>query len=561
MKIKNLMLAMAAASALFASAQTQGYKDGIEYYLIDQFDNAKEILTKTMPKSGAERAEALYYIGSIALKEGDVDAAKKAFDEGISLNPKNGYNYVGLGAIALKHGDTKAAAEQFKLATKFQNKSFINVAIARAYYNANPVAYAKDYEKHMDIARKQNLKDPAIYIMSGDAYRDKALAGGADDGISIGRAASEYEQAIHFNENSPEAYIKYARVFVNVNPDYAIERLKELNAKVPNSAMAQRELAERYYDNDQWTRAAQQYGKYIENPNHFVKDEERYAVLLYFGNRFDESLAVARRILEQQPNSAQMRRMLFLNLQKKGDLAGARAAAEDFFKMPGVSFTANDYTTYAGIVNKLEDYDAEIIAREKARSVNTEKVELIKDLATAYNQAGSRANKAGDLATANAHFIKAKDTLAEYIAANPNADINDLVALSKRWQNIALTSPADSPEREAAINGAIEVADRIIERAPQDVNAYCNKAIFTIIKNGGRPSEQTVEVYIKVLELADADPDGKSKYATAYNDAYTRIAGYYIGQGDRATAKKWYLKLLELNPDNEELKKYIDNLK
>lgn len=560
MKIKFLMLSMAAASALFASAQNQGYKDGIEYFKIDQLDNAKEILAKTVPAGGVERSEALYYLGMIDLKEGNVAAATEKFNEGIKLDAKNPYNYVGLGAVALKKGDAKAAADQFKAATKAQNKAFVNVAIARAYYDTDPVAYAKDVEKFMDAARKKNLKDPAIYIMAGDMLRDQAVASGVDDGETIGKAASEYEQAIYFDDKSPEAYVKYSRVYAHINPDYAISRLKKLNEIAPNSAMAQRELAERYYDNDQWTLSAQQYGKYIENPNHFVKDEERYAVLLYFGGRYDESLALAERILEAEPNSAQMRRMLFLNLEKKGDLAGARAAAEKFFQVPGIPFTANDYTTYANILNELQDYDAEIVAREMAVAANPAKADLLKDLSFAYSQAGGRANKAQDVETANANYIKAKDAMVAYMNAG-DVVTQDYIDLGNRWQNVAATSPIDSPERLEAITAAIAAVDMAIERVPDHFVPHRNKARMTLVKNGNKPSEETVAAYAKMLEIFDADPENKTKRADLYREAYVQTAGYYIGIGDRATAREWYLKVLEMDPENQVLIEYIEKLK
>ena len=560
MKIKFLMLSMAAASALFASAQNQGYKDGIEYFKIDQLDNAKEILAKTVPAGGVERSEALYYLGMIDLKEGNVAAATEKFNEGIKLDAKNPYNYVGLGAVALKKGDAKAAADQFKAATKAQNKAFVNVAIARAYYDTDPVAYAKDVEKFMDAARKKNLKDPALYIMAGDMLRDQAVASGVDDGETIGKAASEYEQAIYFDDKSPEAYVKYSRVYAHINPDYAISRLKKLNEIAPNSAMAQRELAERYYDNDQWTLSAQQYGKYIENPNHFVKDEERYAVLLYFGGRYDESLALAERILEAEPNSAQMRRMLFLNLEKKGDLAGARAAAEKFFQVPGIPFTANDYTTYANILNELQDYDAEIVAREMAVAANPAKADLLKDLSFAYSQAGGRANKAQDVETANANYIKAKDAMVAYMNAG-DVVTQDYIDLGNRWQNVAATSPIDSPERLEAITAAIAAVDMAIERVPDHFVPHRNKARMTLVKNGNKPSEETVAAYAKMLEIFDADPENKTKRADLYREAYAQTAGYYIGVGDRATAREWYLKVLEMDPENQALIEYIEKLK
>ena len=47
MKIK-LFLSLALATGLMASAQTQGYKDGIEYYKAGQYDNARTILERTL---------------------------------------------------------------------------------------------------------------------------------------------------------------------------------------------------------------------------------------------------------------------------------------------------------------------------------------------------------------------------------------------------------------------------------------------------------------------------------------------------------------------------------
>ncbi|MDE6145662.1 MAG: tetratricopeptide repeat protein, partial [Muribaculaceae bacterium] len=237
MNLKHLMLAMAAGFALNASAQTQGYMDGIEYFKADQFDNAREILSRTIDAPETDRATALYYLGAVALQDGDNKTAAENFTEGINLNPKNGLNYVGLGSMLLKNGDAKGAAEQFKLALKAQKKASVMVAIARAYYQADPVAYAKEYEKYMNDAYSKDKKNTDYYIMRGDKLRDEAIAEG-ESSQKIGEAASEYTQAIYWNSNTPEAYVKYSKVFAKINPQYAIEKLQELLTIAPNSAMA-----------------------------------------------------------------------------------------------------------------------------------------------------------------------------------------------------------------------------------------------------------------------------------------------------------------------------------
>ncbi|MBD5239689.1 MAG: tetratricopeptide repeat protein [Bacteroidales bacterium] len=571
MNIKQLMLTLAAGFALSATAQTQGYMDGVEYFKVDQLDNAREILQRTFDAPETNRADALYYLGAIALQAGDVKTAIDNFNKGIELDPKVGLNYVGLGSVQLKNGDAKGAAEYFKSALKAEKKAPIMVAIARAYYQADPVAYAKEYEKYMSDAYSKDKKSTDYYVMQGDKLRDEAIAEGAGSD-KIGEAASAYTQAIYWDKATPEAYVKYSRVFAKANPQYAIEKLQELLQIAPNSAMAQRELAERFYDNDQWTKAAEQYATYIKNPNHFVQDEERYAVLLYFGEKYQESYDLAKQILAKYPNSVQMKRIIFLDLDKLGRREEAKVAAEEFFATPDVRFTANDYSSYAGILNELEEYDGEVLAWQKAIEVNPDKVELLKNLATAYSQAGSRALKvqksAGDdaqlaaAAAADAHqaYVNAADAYQRYIDADQYVT-NDLVELGNRYQNVAATAEPGSEEKAEAIGKAISTIDQVIERVPDNFIPYRNKARMILVKNDNQPSEEGVQTYVKMLELLDTDPENRTKRSDVYREAYSQIASYYISVKDTDSAKTWYLKMLELDPENQALRDYIDKLK
>ena len=82
----------------------QGYKDGIEYYKVDKLDNAKELLVRNLNAASTDKAEAYYYLGQIALHQGNVAEAAANFEKGIAANAMNPYNYVGQAAIALKNG-------------------------------------------------------------------------------------------------------------------------------------------------------------------------------------------------------------------------------------------------------------------------------------------------------------------------------------------------------------------------------------------------------------------------------------------------------------------------
>ena len=198
MRIK-LFLSLLLAGGLVAAAQHQGYKDGIEYYKAGQYDNAKTILDRTINDANTNKSLANYYLGQIALANGDKAQAKTYFEKGKSIDAANAYNFVGLGALDLLNGNADAASDNFKEAQKLAKKDAeVTVSIARAYYNADPVKYAKEIDKAMVKARKDSKsQNPSIYVLEGDMLIDQQ---------NYGDAAGRYESAITFEPNNPEGY-------------------------------------------------------------------------------------------------------------------------------------------------------------------------------------------------------------------------------------------------------------------------------------------------------------------------------------------------------------------
>lgn len=530
MKIKHFLMVALCSAALSASAQSQGYLDGIEYYKADQFDNAREILERTLNEAETDQAAACYYLGSIALRNGDVATAKSYFDKGIAANPKNGLNFVGLGAVALKDGDLKLAKEQFKAATKAQNNASVNVAIARSFYNADPVAYAKDYDKYMETAFKKDKKNTDIYIMRGD----KLLA---ED--NVGAAAGAYDNAIYYNPGNPEAYVKYANAYIHANPQFAIEKLIELNKLTPNSALAQRELAEKYFDNDQFTRAAEVYGTYIKNPNHFQQDEERYVQLLYFGQKYDESNALAEAVLAKDPNSFPMSRMVFLNAAGKQEYTKALELAQKFFAMTPPSnnrFTSNDYVTYGDVLTELKKDSLAVFQYEKAVEVNPDKVELLKNLSSAYYSVKD--------------YPAAAATYERFVNSGEGTT-NDVFVLSGRYMS-AITAYNDSTEvekRNEMAQKALSTIDKVLELVDNDYRIPQRKARI-LITIAGAQTDESNNWYQRTLELLDKDPESKAKRANAYKEAYGNILTFHLTNKNMEEAIKYLELLKDVDPEN-----------
>ena len=492
---QKLILSLLASAALCASAQSQGYKDGIEYYKAGQYDNAKTILTKTMDQSGTDKSLALYYLGQVALAQDDKAAAKDYFEKGLAANPDCGYNYVGLGAIDLINGQDSQANDNFKKAQGLAKKdNELIVAIARAYYNADPVKYEKDITKYLDKARKSSkYTEPSIYILEGDMLADNK---------DWGTAAGKYEMAITYDQDNPEGYVKFANTYFNVNKEFAIEKLTELYNRAPNSALATRELAEKYYQGHYWGKAADLYGKYIQNPNHFPEDKARYSVLLYWGNKYDQSKKVANEILAQDPSNFLMQRMVFLNDAALENNEVAAAEAKAFIeKNPNGRFSPNDFTTYSEVLAKLGQDSLAVIQYEKAVELDPDNTELLSGLSAAYTKAGSKNSK---------YYGKAADTYAKYLSKLDDHKSSDLYDASRRYLNAAATcAPEDSVLRKEYAAKGLEYINQTIERANPNPSLYQFKARLYIAGNNNHPNQEAIDAYNEMIAILDQDPANK----------------------------------------------------
>lgn len=485
MKFKALF-AMMLAGALAASAQSQGYKDGIEYYKAGQYENALTILQNTFNQAGTDKAMANYYLGQTELALDHKDKALKYFQDGVAANPECGYNYVGLGAIDLLNGNAKAADEQFKFAQKTAKKNYeVIVDIARAYYKADPVKYAKEVAKYLAKAHKDSKHtEPSIYILEGDMLVDQK---------EFGNAAGKYEMAIGYDNHNPEGYVKYANSYFHVNPQFSINKLKEFLAVAPESALGQRELAEKLYEANFWKQASEQYGKYINNPNHFPQDKARYSVLLYYGEDYPASLKVAKEVLAQQPDNFLMQRLRFLNETQMGQFDQAVKDGESFFKNnPNGYFTSNDYTTLADAYSGMGN--------------DSTAVETLKTAADKFPENGALQQQLSATFTKAKMYADAARAYDKYMATVEKPDVNDYFTGSGRWLNAGATAGDNQELRAEASKKGLEYVDKAMAEVSDNPMLLQRKARLIMAGNNSKPNAEVVAEYQKLLDLLNKDP-------------------------------------------------------
>ena len=537
MKLKIFAILLLGGSLV---SNAQGYKDGIEYYKVGKLDNAKELLNKNLNDPQTVKSEAYCYLGHIEETNGNLAAAKDFYNKGLAANASDPFNYVALGSLELKNGNQKAAEDQFKEAIKFDKKNAsVYAAIARAYYDAKNDAYIKDLGKYIEKARKANAKNPDVYILEGDMKAAEKDFGGA---------AGLYELAFTYDPDNEEAYVKYANTYFKVSPTIATSRLEELLAKNPNSALAQRELAEKYYEQDLGAKAAEQYGKYIKNPNHFKQDEVRYVQLLFFGQEYQQSYDLATKIRgEVAANDKDdffMCRMQLYNKVALEQWADAEKCGAELFTLniPGTEYASKDFVDYATSLKNNGKAEESLAEYEKAVEYNPNNIDLIRDLVDAYEEAKNYEKAA-------VYYQKIVDS--------DECKANDLYMMSTKYFNLAVTTE-DAAKKAQAIEGARKYAALANERVPGNYRIVQQQAKVEYLAGN---VDAAVKFYNATVQILDEKENAKEEYKDVYISIYNNLARITFEKGDTAAAKQYYVKWLELDPSNEGLRKYVDSLK
>lgn len=543
MKIRPILSLCLAGMAFGAMAQTQS--DGVQYYKADQFDNAKELLLRNMNTPGGNKAESDFYLGLIALREGNAVEAASYFNKGAETDPEYPYNYVGLGAIQLKQGNKKEAESLLKEgANKGKKDASVQVAIARAYYDADPVAYEKEIEKYLEKARKINMEEADIYIFEGDRKYDKKDWGGA---------GGQYEMGANYEKEAVEAYVKYANLFTQVNPEYAIAMLNKLLSLNPNSALAQREIANAYYNNNNFTEAAKAYGKYVQNPNHFKQDEDRYAFLLFYGGDYQKGYDYASKLLQENPANFTAQRFQFMNAaqipaMKDNLLPMAEKLWNGHLSNPDNKFSVVDYNLIAEefqAAKRLED--AEKVLKEGIEKQPTN-ADFNKRLALLYIDENNLA--------------AAADSFEQYLAKTEKPNFNDFnqQAVYSFYAGVEKKQD-DAGASEKYFNDALKYAGKAQEALP---SSYRPKKIEgdVAMQRASKEAATTVAApyYEEAWKLLIASDD-PMRYKNDAKTIYNYLGNYYLEKKDTAKAKEYFNNYRKFDPDNAEYAKFVESLK
>ena len=511
---------------------------GVLFYKAGFPQVAKPLLINELQTEPQSKAQTSFYLGNIYFGENKPDSAELYFKSGLAADPTYANNAIGMVMLNMKKDIKTSEAEIKKILKVKKNKKdlevYLNIGYAYLYNGMDEKA--KVYQKK---AKDLKAKNPAgVYVLMGDIL--------AKD--NLGDACINYEQAIMFDENNKEAYIKYARAYRVVNSKLAIEKLLVLKQKDPSFTLVDRELGDVYYISNDFEKAAKYYETYLQSGNSDIQDLTKYSMTLFLNHDFQKSLEVANIGLQKAPKSPAFNRLaMYNNVDLKQNAEALKAADLFFNKSENPEFTYLDYRYYGQALRDAKQVALATEQYKKALTYDATKVELWKDISDMYNENNDYASS-----------INAYNNYLNSLADNKKtADV--IIALGKLYYSLGNDSTAAPEVKKSSLLKADSIFTQIAAMEPANYRGDFWRART----NSALDPETTLGLakpyYEKTAALIESKEDA-ARYNSVLTECYSYLGYYTLLQKDNATSIEYWNKILKINPNNATAKKAIEGI-
>lgn len=562
---------------LFATTVFAQHNIGVDYFYLGEYDKAKAHLT-------AEKASANnnFFLGEIALAEGDTEKAKNFYTEGLTLDPTDALNQIGLLKITW-NADPKNNEKVLNTLLK-KNKKNIEATIAAGYFYLSMNQHDKAMEK-VKAARKINSKYPKIYILEGDILAAQSATKGK------GEIGSKYEMSIYFDPNFCLGYVKYATIYEKINSTLAIEQLKKAIEKHPEYIIAYGYIGQLYTQNGFYPKAIEAYQKYFQAKEYRTRDAELYVRSLYFSAQYDVAKEIIQEELKTKPDHFILNRFLMYIAAKTNDATNGTETAQKFFNIPlGTNhYIPTDYTIYASILNTAGRYLEALAQFDKAIEMEPDNMDL-------YSEAARMAKDRKDFGTSAHYQTRIMDKKADIfftrnypdyvvdenllgidyysagtqIARNPKtAEIlmkhepltSAIIASNPNIHTDSLTSNVKYFTKQYSkfyLEKAIVVFDTLVSRQPEIYSGYRFRALSKHALNPSPEQGPACSDYLEVVRIITQREEMSAVAKNNLIEAYSYLGYHYYMISDVPNTILYWNKVLELDPENAKAKAVLE---
>ncbi len=433
------------------------------------------------------------------------------------------------------------AEDDAKALVKGKNKKNADliIAISRAYLDAGKIEEAENYQS---MANKADKKNGNVWVLKGDIELAKK------DG---GKAGANYLQAIGFDPQCKDAYLKYASLYRASSPTEAINKLQEMKAAIPSDSLeANQMIANIHYSNNRFKQAAAAYETFINTPLATERDQIRCAFSMFMTHDFEKSLAIVNKGLQGNARHAGFNRLAMYNYTDLKRYPEAEKAADAFFNnSDSANFVLLDYRYYGILMNEQKNYDKAAEAYTKAIEKDSTDLGLWKELATAYEK-GKKYQQAADI------YKKYYDKLE-----NGDEKLNalmDLGILYYSWGTSTDSVAVPVEQRQPALVQADTIFAEVSVNSPESFTAKLYRARVKVAMDP-ETTEGLARPYYEALMTA-LEEKKDPKYNPYLIECYRYLGYYYYLKEDMKQMEYWN-KILVIDPDNAMAKAVLESVK
>jgi tetratricopeptide (TPR) repeat protein len=465
----------------------------------------------------------------------DLDSARISYENGVKKNPGNPLNYVGIGKTLWYEGKPNDAKKQFYDAVQIispanktasftkKQRAVVYMKIAECYIGG----INKDIQEALNLlnkALKEDPNNPDAYVLLGDATLEQNTG-------DASQAIAHYKKAYELDKKSSKALLRIGQLYSRARN--LTEAVNSYDAAInvdPNFAPAYREKAEAFYRGKQYETAITNYKKYLELNSGSLSARVRYASFLFLSKKYPESISEILEIQKANSSIPFLYRLLAYSYFETGKYPDGIQAVETFFSKASEKKTlASDYAYYGKLLSKTGKDSLAVEKLKLAVAKDTTKIELWGDLGSSY----LKAKKYSEAIEAfNKKIIKVK-----------RGDANDYYNLGRAYYYSKKFDRADTAFLQ------------IIVLYPDLPTGYlwrakANTGLDPDNKKG--LAKPYYETYISKVKAEEVEKN--KNYLIEANDY---LGFYYMLQKNYNSAKCNYLKLKELDANNNKAKKAL----
>jgi tetratricopeptide (TPR) repeat protein len=437
---------------------------------------------------------------------------------------------VALGSVLLYQNKNDEAAQQFNLAlkeTKEKDETVLG-SIAQSYIES------KTGDANYAIALllkaiKRDKHNPAWKILLGDGYRK--LNNGSE-------AYKAYKEALDEDEKYAAADYKIGEIFLTQkNPELYLEYFNKALAADPDYAPALYQLYVYNFYHDV-PKAFQLYNQYVAKSDPSIRNQYDLTDLYYLNKDYDKAIINANTLIATQGNKLEPRiyKLLAYSYVETKDSSKALHYIQEYFnKEEDSNLVAKDFELIAGLYSNTTDKkDSALVYLEKAAG-------LQKDSAALYNYY----KKLTTMAKADKDYVSEAKWMGKFYTGNDKATNVDLF----NW-GLANYLAQD-------FKMADSVFGMYVAKYPEQSFGYywqarSNASIDKDMKDG-----LAIPVYKKLIDVLQADT-ANTNYKKWMVEALAYLAAYEANtQKDYSEAVDYFEKVLQIDPENADAKRYI----